>query len=290
MHLRHLTHIRGFAAVWVLAFHYEHHFLAIWPQTGYRPLDVVVRHGYLGVDLFFVLSGFVISMSYAAILASSERRPVLTFIRNRVTLIYPLLMLTTLIAIAIWGLGRQLGRTEWGGPQIEATGILPNLVGIQQWVAVPSINSPSWSVSAELFSYGLFAVVAWLAHSRGLGSQRQLTLTAFGILLVFILSLQFFEYGHLRMLRAVSEFALGAWAYSRWSAGVFRGLSTRRYVWAIWIALALLVSSMYINGGKSSQAAAPVAFLVIVYSCACLPAPTRKTKVLSLIGAWSYAL
>jgi hypothetical protein len=136
--------------VWVLAFHYEHHFLAIWPETGDGPFDVIVRHGYLGVDLFFVLSGFVISMSYAAILASNERRPLLTFIRNRVTRIYPLLMLTTLIAIAIWGLGRQLGRTEWGGPQIEATGILPNIVGIQQWVAVPSINSPSWSVSAEL--------------------------------------------------------------------------------------------------------------------------------------------
>jgi len=57
VHLRHLTHIRGFAAVWVLAFHYEHHFLAIWSETGDGPFDVIVRHGYLGVDLFSFCQG-----------------------------------------------------------------------------------------------------------------------------------------------------------------------------------------------------------------------------------------
>ena len=58
-----LTGLRAVAAVWVVLFHYRDDLLALVP--GLAPFDTFMRAGYLGVDLFFPLSGFVLAYTYA---------------------------------------------------------------------------------------------------------------------------------------------------------------------------------------------------------------------------------
>ena len=58
--IRSLTGLRGVAAVLVLFYH------AMSRGTGFQPLDRIIHHGYISVDLFFVLSGFVMAMTYGS--------------------------------------------------------------------------------------------------------------------------------------------------------------------------------------------------------------------------------
>ena len=58
-----LTGIRGVAAVWVLLFHAPGLMGILFPEIDYKDF-VLVRSAYLGLDLFFVLSGFILSLVY----------------------------------------------------------------------------------------------------------------------------------------------------------------------------------------------------------------------------------
>ena len=61
-----MTGIRGVAACWVVLYHmYE--FAPLPPVLGN-----LLRHGYFAVDLFFVLSGFVMTLSYKALFADEQ--------------------------------------------------------------------------------------------------------------------------------------------------------------------------------------------------------------------------
>ena len=61
--IRALTGLRAVAAVWVVLFHYRGDVLTLLPAA--RPLEPLMASGYLGVDVFFVLSGFVLAYNYA---------------------------------------------------------------------------------------------------------------------------------------------------------------------------------------------------------------------------------
>ena len=70
-----LTGLRGFAAIWVIWFH------AMGAKSLWF-LDNFLRRGYTGVDLFFVLSGFVISYVYADKMMEFSSRRSKDFIRR----------------------------------------------------------------------------------------------------------------------------------------------------------------------------------------------------------------
>src|SRR5271170_4068317 len=54
--LKQLTSLRFFAAIWVVLYHF-------WPSLGV-PMPALVAKGYLGVELFFTLSGFILCHVY----------------------------------------------------------------------------------------------------------------------------------------------------------------------------------------------------------------------------------
>ena len=92
--IRSLTGIRGIAALYVVLFHY----LSGRPFTS--PLSTFLNHGYLAVDLFFALSGFVLALNYSHLFATGLNWPnFLAFLGRRLARIYPLYLVLTLLAL-----------------------------------------------------------------------------------------------------------------------------------------------------------------------------------------------
>src|SRR5690242_14121324 len=92
--IRALTGLRGVCAVWVMLFHAF--FCA--PFFG-TPLDWVLSAGHMGVDVFFVLSGFVLAYNYAD--ATWTARSYGAFLRKRFARIYPVHAFMLLVFVVV---------------------------------------------------------------------------------------------------------------------------------------------------------------------------------------------
>lgn len=114
----------------------------------------------LFVDMFFILSGFVISYSYPA--SSAGGRSYARFMLRRIARIYPLHLLTLLAFV-----GLALVGVEESGSRSSVSDFVYNLFLVQAWGVTDhlSFNTPAWSISAELFCYLLFPLLMYLARS-----------------------------------------------------------------------------------------------------------------------------
>ena len=115
---------------------------------------MLAGRGYLAVDLFFVLSGFVMALSYGP--AFGERfslRVFAAFLWRRVARLYPLYG-TILVARLVYT-GLRYGRFDLPRPWIAAplahpwTAIPANVLLVQSWGLAPSSIGPAWSISTE---------------------------------------------------------------------------------------------------------------------------------------------
>ncbi|MGZ3304956.1 MAG: acyltransferase family protein [Asticcacaulis sp.] len=213
-----LTSLRFFAAVWVVVY------------TYIKELDLnvhfgLIEHGYLGVDLFFVLSGFILSFVYLEAFGQG-RFNYGTFITHRLARIYPLHIATLAFTLLL------VGAAAIKGVQLDANAgnlaALPaHLLLVQAWglAPTPSFNHPSWSISAEWFAYLGFPAVAWMAWKL---RQRPMLAVALAALFLTLLYTGFeavagfslthatFQWGALRIVPA---FLLGASLYLAYRGG-----------------------------------------------------------------------
>lgn len=151
--IRSLTGLRGISAVLVMFYHYNAFRLLEGPARTF------VAHGYLMVDVFFILSGFVMALVYGPLF--SERftwANFYTFLSRRVARIYVLYALMTLPAGLLIAHGWM---DHWPGPPVTVSALV-NLTMFQSLVGVPTLNTPGWSISAEWTVYLLFPVLAAL--------------------------------------------------------------------------------------------------------------------------------
>lgn len=146
-----LTGLRAVAAVWVVLFHYRDDLLALVP--GLAPLDTFMRAGYLGVDLFFPLSGFVLAYTYADRLGSFSWRGTGDFVRNRFARVWPVHVLTLNLDLAVAAVVGTLG-VGADGHRRTVGAYVENLAMVHTWFSDrPSFNAPAWSISSEWFAY-----------------------------------------------------------------------------------------------------------------------------------------
>ena len=144
-----LDALRGLAALLVLAYH----------ARGLALPMGVMGHGYLAVDLFFVISGFVLARAYDAPLAAGEGA---AFMVRRLKRLYPMMLLGLLVGLAIW---LAAGRSP-----VAALVLIGPALGFIPWpwtVDVFPLNGPQWSLMWELFANLAYAALApWLTTAR----------------------------------------------------------------------------------------------------------------------------
>ena len=202
-----LTSARGLAAWWVVLFHL--HFLL--PAPGSAIVKSMLSSGNLAVDFFFILSGFVIQLSWSDRVAGGRTRD---FFVARFARIYPL-HLVMLAGFAAYNAAAVLFGDATLGEQ-NPLYLLLSLLLVQNWGFTPETawNVPAWSISAETAAYIVFPLL--LAALR----PRARPLWLLGLLLV-ALSLTvhgFFALFHFLypdavaqtgLVRCLAQFAMG---------------------------------------------------------------------------------
>lgn len=190
--------LRFFAALSVVFYHYAFRGhaadgLSVMPYPALAPF---AQYGFLGVHLFFMISGFVILMT-------ASRGGVTDFIISRAVRLYPAFWVScTLTFLAILAFGNGRFSASW--PQY-----LANMTLVGNFLNIKPIDGVYWSLIVELRFYALVFVVLAL---RQIG-RTQLILTLW---LAASVALQFLPSGKLQTL-LVSDYAAlfiaGATAY-----------------------------------------------------------------------------
>jgi peptidoglycan/LPS O-acetylase OafA/YrhL len=141
--------LRFIAAAAVLAYHFTGFGGGgPWPQAArkvFPGVGSVTGFGYLGVDLFFMISGFVILMSVWG-------RGTGEFAVSRIVRLMPAYWVSVLLGAAIFavfGLGN-------GRPGL----VIPNLTMLQGGLGVRNVDPVYWTLWVELHFYALIAVLA----------------------------------------------------------------------------------------------------------------------------------
>jgi peptidoglycan/LPS O-acetylase OafA/YrhL len=169
--IRQLTGIRFVAAFWVLLYHLQDP-LGRLGVMSIPVLNDTIRVGRLGVDLFFALSGFIITHTYLSRMGTKiSGRGSLEFWWLRLARIYPVHFVMLNVAglaviIQMWVLGSSK-QYDWLNP----IDYLRNLFLVQEWGPHPDRgwNVVAWSLSMEWLAYLIFPVlvlVLYALHKR----------------------------------------------------------------------------------------------------------------------------
>ena len=187
-----LTGLRALAAFWVLMLHFGNAVTTGWPS----PFRRVFAGGFIGVDLFFVLSGFILSWNYLDTTGALNCTRA-EFWRARAARILPLYYASLMLALPLFLLLQfQQGNT----PESIRSALITaasTLSLIQAWVKPSSNpwNNPAWSLSVEVALYLAFPLLAAWIWRKSLRRVFQITALTYGATILFAL-LFFALHGH----------------------------------------------------------------------------------------------
>ena len=154
-----LDGLRGVAAVLVVLFH-------LMETYSDGQAHQIINHGYLAVDFFFVLSGFVIGYAYDD---RWDRMSVWGFFKRRLVRLQPMVIMGTVIGACFYFLGQGEGFPLIGnipGWKLVLAFIMGCLMipcgvkmDIRGWAETNSFNGPNWSLTWEYLANILYALV-----------------------------------------------------------------------------------------------------------------------------------
>jgi peptidoglycan/LPS O-acetylase OafA/YrhL len=177
-----LDGMRGIAAIAVVILHAQSLFSPLWCPNGG-----------LAVDLFFVMSGFIIAHAYEARLRTSLSR--LRFIVLRLIRLYPLYLLGLLLGITeavfeilfgrtqAWSVGRLVTAVLFNAPMLPAPGA--------SWQQIFPLNPPGWSLFFELVINIAYVLALPLLTNRVLAVIAATSAAALATMCVFAGNLNF---------------------------------------------------------------------------------------------------
>lgn len=187
-----LDGLRGVAAMIVVAFH-------LFETYSDGPRFQILNHGYLAVDFFFVLSGFVIGYAYDD---RWNRMSIWNFFKRRLVRLHPMIIVGSMIGAGLFFFGDApmfglVMQTEW--PKLLLILLLgclmiPTLpsMDVRGWAEINSLNGASWSLMWEYIANILYALIirhfsrtvllAFVVLSAFLTVDLALNLDVFGLL------------------------------------------------------------------------------------------------------------
>jgi len=171
-----LDGMRGLAAAGVaFTYHVRELFVPGALYTGIPAADWFTAYGWLFVDLFFLLSGYIFAHVYLGRTRPFGTADVADFAVARFARLYPLHLLLLLVTTALF----------WARPENSTAAFVAHLIMLQAFVApvAQTFVGPSWSLSIEAVCYVLFA----LGAAAGPRALRQVTGLAIAIGLAMLL-------------------------------------------------------------------------------------------------------
>ncbi len=255
-----------------------------------------VRNAYLFVDFFFVLSGFVIAYAYDDRLSSAS--DIRSFAVRRFGRLWPL----HAVVVAAWVitvLAEILTRHLLGIFSIHTAftdtrtpvGLLANLMLLHGFAAWPGAmwNPPSWSISVELWTCLVFALICLRPKGQRLFLAAALSLC--GLLALFSSGQYMVAYAGYGFFRGLYGFFLGTLVYRAY-------LSTRwlRFKFpSVVEGLCVALTATYVGflGHGPTAMVAPIVFAVIVYVFAFeagIFSRALLSRPMARLGTWSYSI
>lgn len=158
-HYEILDGLRGVAAAMVVAFH------LLEAHSGGNHLNQIINHGYLAVDFFFMLSGFVIGYAYDD---RWNRMSTGTFFKRRLVRLQPMVVMGSVVGAALFWFQDAPCYPEMEGVSVGAV-LLVMLLGctllplplkwdIRGWMEMHPLNGPAWSLYYEYIGNLLYAL------------------------------------------------------------------------------------------------------------------------------------
>ncbi len=152
-----LTGLRFFLALWVILHHLTGPGQELEPLARQLPAGLfsLIRGGYQAVTTFFVLSGFVLTRTYAATVW--ERRTLINYWIGRAARVYPVYLLSLAVMVPFILEDQTPGKWGYFGA---------HLLLVQAWLGPIPVgwNTPAWSLSCEMFFYTLFPLSVLLVR------------------------------------------------------------------------------------------------------------------------------
>ena len=280
-----LDALRGIAAIGVVIFHM---------QLAFNPLGV--PGGYLAVDLFFMMSGVVLSHAYEPRFQAGMG--VVDFMRARFIRLYPLYLLGTMFGIAVT-LASMRGHNSqgWDAPGLlqaaaRAVVFVPNFSRTPVDEMFP-LNIPCWSLFLELVVNLLF-VVAWplLTFRRLIG----ICLLSGAGVLVAIIHAGSIDQGsvaaslHIGLARTLFVFCIGVLIARHLRHRPYRESNAQVLVIAALVVLAITAAVTGAWRAGWDAACVLVVFPLLVFWGTSVDPGPRVQKIAAFLGVTSYAI
>lgn len=255
--------------------------VALFHFPAYTNAHVLIAHSDLFVDLFFVISGFVIAANYQGRLGAGVG--VGRFMWLRFGRLYPL-HVAVLAAFVVYRLGIK---QDYGDPRLSVETIIANatmthglnLFDFLTW------NYPSWSISAEFFTYFIFAgAVVTMGRRTWLA---MLAAVAVCPLVLYALKGHIVATYDYSLIRCIYGFSCGALTWALFTKREIGGSLMEM------VAVALALAFITATGHNAISLMAPLFFSLLVWvfaSEAGLASALLKQRPFLLLGTLSYSI
>lgn len=264
-----LDGLRGVAAFLVILYHFGEGFAT-------SPVDQMMNHGYLAVDFFFVLSGFVIGYAYDG--RWSRGMTAGRFMLRRVIRLHPMVVLSVLLGAVAYLLQ---GSVRWDGTPVHLPHLLlALLLGLFLIPVIPGmsaevrgngemfpLNGPSWSLFFEYIGSILYVIVLHRLSKKALAAVT--ALSGIGLAAVILGNVSGAYHVGVGWSAGGLGFLGGFFRLSfSFSAGLlmsrcFRKVRIRGAFWICAAAIAFILSCPYVTTDGN------VSVLNGVYDCVC---------------------
>ena len=203
MRITKLDGLRGIFSFMIIFYHYDKRVLPEFISENF------IKNGaWIFVEFFFVLSGYVISYNYDTI---ADKKEFWVYLKKRFIRLYPLLVFTVFLYFVFEFLGNVVIEGFINTPESVPSLLLATLDSLLFTNSTPifgntdgGMNSPTWSISAEMISYIVFGIATvYLSKRNKTLFYSLLIIVSLGLILKFEPPVNYY------FLRAFVSFSLG---------------------------------------------------------------------------------